>query len=338
MKYQLAVDVGSCYVKLVEGYEKNGKFILQNIGYFPNPHPELRTSLIEREQDSFVKSFRDFIQKHGIREKRAVSGVSGAGVITHYFDIPRLSDAEVKSAIELEMMQVTPGGTRNLEYDYLVMPRKDGRKIVFFVGYQKDRCEFFTKTLQRSGLKPLIMDHDSLAALNCFNFFNRKHTGPRFILNCGRKNTNFVLAEGKDGFILVRDIPFGGKHLIESVAKIRNISREDAEIYVRKKENAEELKEILASDLEDLHSEVRAGLEFFKIRSEKSPDTLYLTGGVATIPGICEAFEKNLDIKTAIWNPLEYMTNTKTFLIPEDVKKRGCMFTVALGLALRKIK
>lgn len=337
MKHHLAIDVGSCYVKVIEGCERNGRLVINKIGYFPNPFPDLRNSLVEREQDVFVKTLKEFLQKHGIREKRTVSNVSGTGVIAHYFEIPKLSENEIKSAVQLEMMQVTPGGTKNLEYDYIFFPGKNGRKTVLFIGYQKERCEFFTRSLQRAGLKPLIMDHDSLAVLNCFNFLNKKHSEVVFLLNVGHKITNFVLAE-KNGFILIRDIPSGGKDLAESIANKRNISVEDAEIYSNRKENTDELIKIVATDLEDLLSEVTKGMEYFKNRTGKSPETLFLTGGVSIMPGITELFEQHVKIKTVLWNPLEHMVNVKTLLLPEDLKKRGSMFTVSLGLVLRKIK
>lgn len=339
MRYPLAVDVGSCYVKVVEACERNRRFFLEKIFYFPNPFPEFRTNLIEHEQDIFVKILRQFIRKKHVKEKRTISNISGPGTVIHYFDIPKLSDEEIGPAVQIEMMQVVPGGTKNLEYDYTVFPEKSGNKTIFLVGYQKDRCEFFTNTLVRAGLKPLIIDCDSLAVLNCFNYFNTEYKEELvFILNIGHRNTNFVLAEKDEKFILIRDIPFGCKDIVKAVAKNKGIPIEDAEIYISRKENIEEVKKVIESDLEDPVFEIRRGMEYFKKKTEKSPETLFLTGGTSTIPGVCETLQENIKIKTILWNPLEHLTNTKNTLLPDDIKKKGYMFTVALGLALRKIR
>jgi len=332
MRYQLGVDVGSCYVKVIEGCEKNGRLFINNIGHFPNPFPDIRTSLVERDQDVFVKTLREFINKNGIREKNTVSNLSNSGAVIHYFDIPKLPENEIKSAVDLELMQVVPGGTKNMEYDYILLPKGKGGKTVLFIGWQKDRCEFFTKTLHRAGLKPLIMDHDSIAILNCFNFFNKKQDEVVFLLNIGHTTTNFALAE-KDGFVLARDIPYGGKSIIESVAKKKSISMEDAKIYSSKQENASELRDVVIADLEDLLADVVTGMEYFKNRTEKLPETLFLTGGISVIPGVKDAFEQRLKINTFLWNPLEHL-DAKNFLIPEHLKKRGSAFTVALLMEL----
>jgi len=338
MKNHLAVDAGTCYVKVIEGGERNGRLFIKKVGFFPNPFPGFRESLVEREQDAFAKALREFLRSHRVREKSVVSSMGYTGVIVHYFDIPNIPQTEINPAIQLELMQVTPGGTKNLEYDYILLPGRNGRRTVLFVGYQRERCEFFTGALNRAGLKPLIMEHNSLAVLNCFNFLNEKHKGPVFILNMGHRTTNFALAEEKNAFILIRDIHFGGKNITELVAAGMNISDTDAEIYRSRKENAEDVKKLVESGIEELLFEVKTGMEYYRSRTEKSPATLFLTGGASVIPGVSEALERSLNIKVVLWNPLEQAASTKMFSFPEDLKKKGMIFAASLGLVLREIK
>lgn len=337
MKQRLAIDLGSYYVKLVEGYKRNNKFYIEKIGYFPNPFPGFRDSLVEREQDEFAISLKRFIHTNGIKSKRTISNLNATGVVTHYFDIPDLTENEINSAIQLEMIQVTPGGIKNFEYDYLLMQGKDKKKTILFVGCQKDKCDFFINTLQRSGLKPFILDHDSLALLNCYKYFSNTDAEDNtvFILNIGHKSANFVIADGENKFVLVRDIYFGAKNLIEYFANNLNIAPEEAEIYINKQENFEEVKKLVSSNLDDFIVEVRAGLEYSKTRIDKLPTNILITGGGAMIPGVRESLEKMLDIQASVWNPLEHIT---TPLLSEDIKKKGYLFTVALGLALRDIR
>jgi type IV pilus assembly protein PilM len=335
MKLNVAIDVGSYYVKvIVGGVGKKEKIFVKKIGYFPNPFPSIRSDLIEREQDIFVKTLKGFLHKNSIREKRTISNLGGSTVI-HYFDIPKIPEDEIKPAVDLELMQVVPGGTKSLEYDYTLLPGKDGKQTVLFIGCQKDRCEFFTRGLQRVGLKPLIMDHNSLAVLNCFNHLNKKKDDTIFLLNIGYTHTNFVLAE-KGGFVLIRDIFSGGKDITQAVADKKGISLEDAEIYASKGENASEIKDIVTADLEELLSEVATGMQYFRNRTEISPETLYLTGGVSLTPGLSETFEHYLKVKTVIWNPLENLD--KDFTLPQELKKKGHLFTVSLGLLMREIR
>ncbi|MBN1445318.1 MAG: pilus assembly protein PilM [Candidatus Omnitrophica bacterium] len=337
MRHIVAVDAGSCYVKVIEGSERGGRLFIKKIGYFPNPFSDFRSSLVEREQDVFVKSLKKFLHDGGIREKRAVSGISGDGAVIHYFDIPKLPESEVKSAVQLELMQVTPGGAKNMEYDYLLLPGKEGGRTVLFAGYQKDKCDFFTAALHRAGLRPLILDHDALAVFNSFSFLNKKQGGVVFILNIGHKTSNFILSE-KGGFALIRDIPFGGRNLTGVVAAGKHISQEEAEIYSNKEENREDVQKILAEGIEELLMEMQASIEYFRAKTGKSPERLFLTGGASVFPGLLETVGQNVKIDAALWNPLENLSEVKTYSLPEEIKKKGIMFAVCLGLVLRKIK
>lgn len=335
MRWRIGVDTGSYYIKIVEGTEKNERLVIRRIGYLPVPFSEFKNNLSEREQDIFVKTLKDFLKEHRIVTKRGILSTGGSGTIIHYFDIPDLPKEEIDSAVQLEMMQVVPGGIKNLEYDYTLLPAKNNKKTVLFVGYPKEKCEFLISTMQMSGIKPIIMDYDGLAVLNSFKFLHKKKEDIVFIINIGHKTSNLVLAES-DGFVLVRDIPFGGKNITETVASDRKISTEEAEIYGKKTESRNEIKKIISEDISELIIEVRTSMEYFKNRAGKSPQKLFLTGGGSLFPGLCEIFEKEINVKTTVWNPLEEMETENP--IPLDLKNKGTMFTVSLGLVIREVK
>ncbi len=338
MKPKVAIDVGSAYIKVIEGLEKKGKLYIKKIGCFPNPFANIREEIVERQQDIFVKSLKTFLRRYAIGCHTCISSVSGRDTIIHYFDIPqRLPQEELTSAINLELMQVTPGGTKSLEYDYLLLPGKENKQTVLFIGYPQDKCEFYINCLQRAGLKPLVMDHDSFAILNAFRFLNPGMNNEIvFLINIGNRNSNFALAEPEKGFLFIRDIPFGGQQITEIIARKKHITIETAEIYKNKQENKQEVKQIILEDMEDLMSDVSKSIEYFRTTTGKSPACLFLTGGASVIPGICESFRNSLKMDVDIWNPLESLSKDMSFL--EDLKQQGVGYSVALGLVLRDIK
>lgn len=336
MKWNVGIDIGSYYVKVIEGCERNGKLVIRRIGYFPNPFPEYKNTLSEREQDVFVKKLKDFLNKHKIAGKNCVLNAGGSGIIIHYFNIPDLPKQEIESAIQLEMMQVIPGGVKNIEYDYTIFQGNDNKKTVLLVGYYREKCEFLIHTVQMAGLKPLIMDYDGLAILNSFRFLHKNQQDVISLLNIGYATTSIIFAENKDNFVLTREIPFGSKNIINTIASGKNIPEEDAEIFGKKEESKNEIKKIVSSDISDLLYETRTSMEYFKRQTGKTSTALFLTGGGSLFPGICEAFEKDMGIKTNLWNPLEVVDKENE--IPLDLKSKGAIFGVALGLVVRQIK
>ncbi len=157
-----------------------------------------------------------------------------------------------------------------------------------------------------------------------------------FILHTGYKTSNLVLAE-KDGFVLIRDLAFGGKNITNTVASDRKISPEEAEIYGKKEESRNEIKKIISEDISELLLEVRTSMEYFKNRTGKSPQKLFLTGGSSLFPGLCDTFGKEINTETIIWNPLEEL-DTKEILLPLELKNKGVIFAVSIGLAVREIR
>ena len=336
MKTNIAIDVGSSFVKVIEGCEKKGRILIKKVASWPNPYPAIKEELNEREHDSFVKSLKSSLRKASISSKSCISSISGNGTIIHYFDIPNLPENEIKPTVHLEIMQVTSGGTRNFEYDYTIFPEKKNKKTILFIGYPRDKCAFYVKALQRAGLKPLVMDHDSLAVLNAYRFFHReKKPDPLFMLNIGSMHSNFALQE-QGGFALIRDIPYGEKHIIRVIAAKKSISEEAAEIYCRRKDNAGDLKSIISDDLTELLDEIKAGTEYFRVKTERYPETLFLTGGGSHLPGIPDALSHSLGIEVMLWNPFEEVS--KKISIPQETRQAGPAFAVAMGLMLRKIQ
>lgn len=253
-----------------------------------------------------------------------------------------MPEEEIPSAVEMEIRQVLPTGSQDLEADYFFIPAQGGRRTVVFVGCQKELCAFWVEMLQRAGLRPLVMDHDGLAILNCFHFLHEKEEPPFLILNIGFRTTNFVLTAGANGFILLRDILFGGQNIAKAIASAKGFSVEDAMIYAKKGENEAEMQTMVVAGIEELIFEITRGITYFKNRTDKFPETLFLTGGIAPLPGVRAALEDGIKIETVLWNPLEEIVKTEKLFFAEDqlpseeILKNGFLFPVALGLFLRE--
>jgi len=332
MSYSVVVDVGSFSIKVIEGFERKGKLTIRKIGYFENPVPNFRTNFIESDQKALSNYIRGFLKRYGINARETISSVCGADVIVHYFDIPELSQEEIRSAVQLEALQVIPGGIENLEYDYQVLS-SGGRRTVLLIGYQKEKCNFFVSTLTYSGLKPIVMDVDGLALCNCYYTVSKNPRDAICIINVGAQYTNLAIAE-KDGCVFVRDIQFGGAKITSAVVKAKSVSPVEAEYYKRDSANARAVSEIVKSESQDMLGEILAGLRYFETRIGKKPSGFLLTGGSALLPGLHDLLEISLGIPGAVWNPLDEIRGSQ---IPVDVQASGSMFAVALGLLSRKI-
>jgi len=331
MKLKLVIDAGTYYIKFIEGWEDKKGFFIKKIGYVANPVENIKDTEDERAKETFENFIKKTLELKRIKAKQTISSLSGNNVIIHIFEIPNLPEEEIESAVKLEIMQVVPEGIKNLDYDYLVIPQKEKKEIVF-VGYPRNKTSSFVEILKRCRLNPIIIDHDCLAI---YNFIQKYGKGKEilFSLNIGYTTTNFLLTE-KDGFILIRDVPYGIRNFISAICENKNISFNEGEIYFKKEENTGTIKEILKNSLSDYFSEIKTGIEYFKNKVNKAPEKVYITGGGALWKGIISLFEEMIEIKTEIFNPFDRIKNIE---VPSDIRKKGTIFTVACGLLGREI-
>jgi len=331
MKLKLVIDVGSYYIKFIEGREKRGGYFIRNIGYVPNPVADIKNTEDERQKEFFINFLKKTLKSKKVKSKQTILSLSGINTIIHIFEIPNLPEEEIESAVKLEIMQVVPEGIKNLDYDYFVIPQKEKKEIVF-VGYSKNKTSSFVEILNRCRLNPIIIDHDCLAIYNFIQKYE-KEKEILFLLNIGYSTTNFLLAE-KNGFLLLRDLPYGVKNFISAVCENKNIPFNEGEIYFKKKENTGTIKEIVKNSLTDYFSEIKTGIEYFKNKVNKTPENLFITGGGGLWDGSVDVFRKAIDIETGIFNPFDRIKEAE---IPIDIRKKGTIFAVAFGLLGREI-
>jgi len=330
----LAIDIGTHYIKVVEGYQKKNRFIVRNAGIIRNPIPYAHLNLNENQQKQFSIFLKNFLRDTKIKRRETVCSIGGEPVIIHYFDIPDIPEDEIKSSIELELFQVVPGGIENLEYDYHIFPCSDSSKrTVLVTGIPKIRCDFYVDTLLMSGLRPIIMDIDGLALVNCYLTMDNKIQKAISILNIGARYTNLAVID-PDGFVFVRDIDFGGDRITSQIARNKGVSISDAEQIKKDPFFKEEVQNIVRGLLPDTLEEVSTSLRYFETRMNRNIERILLTGGSSLIPGILTMIEDGIKISGEIWKPMEgRFENCKT-------SEPECMevcFSVALGLLSRKL-
>lgn len=334
MSVCLAVDIGSYYIKVVEGYAKRDKIVIKTAGVTRNPFPNAHISLNENLQKQFSNFLRNFLKKLGIKRKETVCCITGEDLIIHYFDIPDVPENEINNIIELELLQIVPGGIDKIEYDYTIFSsRQPGKKNILLAGIPKIKCDFFVNTLIMSGLKPIIMDVGGLALANCYLTLNKQKSETQLIINTGASRTNIAIIE-KDGFIFIREIDFGGDVITREISREKNISINEAEQLKKKPEFKNELEKILKNISIDTFQEISTSLKYFETRTNKKVEKFLLTGGSSLLPGFVKILEELLKIPGEIWAP---MSGLYEYCKTDEPKCVEVCFSQALGLVTRKL-
>ncbi|MCK4690374.1 MAG: type IV pilus assembly protein PilM [Desulfuromonadales bacterium] len=341
----VGIDVGSSAVKLVRLRESRGNFHLVNIGIMPLA-PETIVDGAIMDSTAIVGAIQNLMTGMKVKAKRVATSVSGHSVIIRKIMLPVMTDAELEASIQWEAEQYIPFDISEVNIDFQIIGPdvKDPSQMnVILVAAKKDFVDDFVAVFIEAGLEPMLMDIDCFAVENMFDYnYGFVEDEVVALIDLGASATSVNVLKGEVS-VFTRDIQAGGNLLSEELQKRLGFSREEAErakLGDRDIANvdADSIDEVLTDAIENLVQEVQRSLDFFTATSsEDRVSKVYLTGGVSSSEQVREALETRLGIPAERVNPFRNLTINEKEFDSEYLDAIGPMFSVATGLAMRKV-
>jgi len=341
----VGIDVGSSAVKIVKLRESRGTYHLVNIGIMPLA-PETIVDGAVMDSSVIVESIRNLLTSMKIKTKQVSTSVSGHSVIIRKINLPVMTESELEASIQWEAEQYIPFDISEVNIDFQIIgpDAKDPSQMnVMLVAAKKDFVGDYTALFAEAGLDPVVMDIDCFAVENMFDYNYGFVEGEVVaLIDLGASTTSVSVLKG-DTSIFTRDIQTGGTSLSEELQKRLGVGSEEAERAKLGDRNIvdvdpDSIDEIMADAIENLVQEVQRSLDFFAATSSDDHVTrMYLTGGVSNSVQVHEALEERLGIPAERVDPLRNVTINEKEFDAEYLSAVGSMFSVAMGLAMRKV-
>ncbi len=341
----VGIDVGSSAVKLVRLRESRGTFHLVNIGIIPLA-PETIVDNTIMDSTSIVEAIQNLLDGMRVKAKRVATSVSGHSVIIRKIMLPLMTEAELEASIQWEAEQYIPFDISEVNIDFQIIgpDAKDPSQMnVMLVAAKKDFVDDFVGVFAEAGLEPVVMDIDCFAVENMFDYnYGFVDDEVVALIDLGASATSVNVLKGEVS-VFTRDIQAGGKLLSEELQKRLGVSSEEAERAKLGDQDiadvdADSINEVLADAIENLVQEVQRSIDFFTATSsEDRISKVYLTGGVSSSEQIRTALEERLGMEVERVNPFRYVTINDKEFDSEYLGAIGPMFSVATGLAMRKV-
>lgn len=143
--------------------------------------------------------------------------------------------------------------------------------------------------------------------------------------------------------VFTRDIQAGGNLLNEELQKRLGVSSEEAERVKLGDRNladvdSDSVEEVLSNAIENLVQEIQRSLDFFTATSNEDRVTkLYLAGGVSGSEQVRATLEERLGLPAERVDPFRNVNINEKQFDTEYLEAIGPMFSVAAGLAMRKV-
>ena len=341
----VGIDVGSSAVKIVSLHESRGTFQLQGIGIMPlNPETIVDNTIMD--STAIVDAILSLLGSLKIKSKRVATSVSGHSVIIRKISLPIMTDSELESSIQWEAEQYIPFDISEVNIDFQILgpdPADPSQMNVMLVAAKKDFVDDHTALFTESGLEPVVMDIDCFAVENMFDYnYGFVDDEVVALIDLGASATSVSVLRG-DASVFTRDIQTGGNLLSEELQKRLGLSSGDAERAKLGERNIadvdpDSIDEVLTEAIDNLAQEVQRSLDFFAATS--SDDRIskaYLTGGVSNSVKVREALEERLGIPAERVDPFRNVKIKDKEFDAEYLDAIGPMFSVAAGLAMRKV-
>ncbi len=337
----LSVDIGSSSIKIVEMRGRAGQLRLTGAASLPTPASAIQNNMVY-ETAAVAEATRTLAQSQGTRARQVITAVPGPAVIIKRVTLPAQSINDLENTILFEAGNFIPEDLENVNLDYQITDYiDDGKRMeVLLVAAKKDIVASYSETIRAAGLTPIIVDVDYFALENMFET-NYQPAADRAIalVNIGARYSSInILKGGRSTF--TGDVPVGGRDITEALVRDLNVSVDEADALKAggssPKVPADQASAVAAAAAAALIEEIHHALSFFwTAATDETIDALYLSGGVAQMPGLAQQLSERVQAPVEIANPFASVTVERTIDTPQ-LRHQAAEYAVAVGLATRR--
>lgn len=279
----------------------------------------------------------------GYSPNRIRVSLKGQSAVVRFVQMPRMKAEELKSALTYEAENYIPFKLDEVLLDFHILDEApaDGQGMLnlILVAVKKDEIYSVIKMFQDANLNVELIDIDTLAAVNVFEYlYPDESKGVVGLFDMGEEISSLtVMMEGKPRFM--RDLSFGRIDIVKRLRRKLGLSDADAQaVLANNVEISPEVREVLSECYENLCSDLKVTLEYYRghLPDGKPIEKLYLIGGVSDSGFLLETLGAALSV------PAEEVDISRKVMISSEIDKSQFeqnkrLLPIALGLCLRQL-
>ncbi len=266
----------------------------------------------------------------------------GTSTVIRYVNFLRMNKMELRQALKFEAQKYIPFSLNevNLDAEILKNDLPENKMLVLIAAIKKELLQQRFKSMENAGLRPNIIDIDSLALINSFNFNYPKvdvaENKSICLLNIGASISNVnILDNGIPR--LSRDIHSGGANFTKKLMDIFEVDFKAAEeLKINPPEDKlDKIRAAVESVLTNLSAEIRTSFDYYESQNTSSVVKIFLSGGASRIRGLNEMLSSSLGIPVESWDPFKEIKISDKIDM-QKLNNFSGQFNIAVGLALRQ--
>jgi type IV pilus assembly protein PilM len=351
----VGLDIGTSRIKFTQFDEKPGGLRLTDYG--TQALPQIGDE--PQNSDDIANLIRLTLGDERIRTSNIITAVSGPQTVIRHLLLPKVAKSELHDAILWNARKDLPFNAETAMVDYAILgevTHQGIQKLSVLVALAEDSV--IREHLAMLEKAEIIPERVVVAPLALFNAFRtiaeKQELQEGVIIEIGSANC-FVLFI-KDGLLqFAREITIGGQEIIDHIAGshdvgtgVHKFSRKEAEEILKEigvpdptsyqetrfGVTTTQLEPIILPPVDRMVAQIQRTMDYFRSKfSTVEPDAIWLSGGVAAIPGFQEYLAETLGKQVNLLDPCEDAALLPKLAEDADFQKSKPAFAVAYGIA-----
>jgi type IV pilus assembly protein PilM len=340
-KKMVGVDVGTASIKIVEISRWGQGKTLENYG-------EIKSASLYKEpfgsaekggyllSNYFIsRAVKAVLDEARIKTKAVIFSIPDFSTFCTSFELPPMAANELKDAVYYNASQYIPLPITETTLDWRLIEGTPGDKQsaikIFLVAIPNQIVQDYQEIARLAGLELYAVEAE---ALGLARSLVRENKGCVCLIDIGVQSTTINIIDRKS-LKKSYSFNFAGSQLTYSTSSALGLGHEEAEELKNKEgltSSREEISKTLYLLINPLIIEVKKVLSDFYLQEGKEVDTVYLTGGTSSLPGLREYFAEVLKKKVEIPNCFSELLYPP--ILGQTLEKLAPSFSVATGVAL----
>jgi type IV pilus assembly protein PilM len=344
-KSLVGLDIGISGIKAVQLVRQKKSVRLMAYNRIPLPWNAISPDGEIKERAAVVTALKRLFDSRAFSSHSVALGTCGHSVITKKITLPKMKREELSNQIYWEAEQYLPFNPAEVNMDFVILGPSTTSQAdtpmmdVLLVAAKKDYIKTLMEITEEAGLRPEIVDNQSFALGNAFEFNYAQGGGdPTYaIIDFGAGTTKISIVE-KDKTTFTRELRQSGSACTSLISERLSIGVDQAErAKIFEPEHAL-VKPVLAEFVAALVEEIARTLDFYSTQSaDRSLDGVYVCGGGSKTQGLIQTLESKISARVSELNPVKKIAGSGKGLKSHVVQEISCLGTVAVGLALRNV-
>ncbi len=337
----LGIDIGTSSIKVVEISRWGGGRTLENYGeiksasLFKEPFQTFEKT--SRLLSSFFvsRAIRAILEEAKIRTRAAILSIPDFSTFFTSFELPPMTEEELPQAIRFAAPQYTPLPVAETTLDWRLIEGTPGDKRsslkILLITVPSRVVREYREMAKGAGLELYALEAEALGVTRASVKKNKKII---CLLDIGAQSTTVSIID-KGVLKKSYSFDFSSNQLTHAVVSALDIGYTKAEEIKRKHgliSSKENITKTLYLLIDPLLVEIRKiSGEFYQIE-RKTVEEIYLSGGMANLPGLKEYFSAVLKKKVEIPNCFSDLLSSP--ILNKTLREMAPRFSAAVGTAL----